>query len=439
MASYLDSLSQGMQNSYSQLYRKPRYTQIGNTQVGSPQRISLDRLYGGSPTYSEMPTLGAPVQAPSPYSSEGLSITGYSPTAYLKEAGWAQDEEGVWMPEWGGQGQIYEDQSGARFVRRGDEWIELDENKKNYELWDYASNPAFKRRHITLQRDLLSIQRSYDSLQKRINEVTNAINNAQNYVEREPLEEELARLKNGMQEMRNEEARLQAEQGKLDQELRSELFESEADIGSWKDQAEELFSGLESGEFDLENLPEGNMMADWIRNVIGNSEMTGGILGDFFDEAGNLAPELQSMYDYIYDHPDTQKQFQEFNRNLAANAIAQGKSVNSGIFAEHYAGQMTEYAIGVGQQVADAMMNEIQDQYTYIASSMEKLLREMVSDEDANQFAERMQLAYDAANQEYEQFIEQMQMQAEELSAARFGDIFTGVLSGILNVAFSFL
>jgi hypothetical protein len=85
------------------------------------------------------------------------------------------------------------------------------------------------------------------------------------------------------------------------------------------------------------------------------------------------------------------------------------------------------------------MMEEIKDQYTYISNSMEKLIKEMVGDEEARAFAERMQLGYDAAQQEYDQFVEQMRMQMEEMNAARFGDIFTGALGAILTAAFIIL
>ncbi|KKK60910.1 hypothetical protein LCGC14_3019650, partial [marine sediment metagenome] len=75
---YLDSLPEGLQSVYGgsqQLYRKPQYTQIGQTRVTSPTRLPLGQgMYG---TQQQLPGAPQTPQYNMPVPQEQVQPTGY--------------------------------------------------------------------------------------------------------------------------------------------------------------------------------------------------------------------------------------------------------------------------------------------------------------------------------------------------------------------------
>lgn len=135
---YLDSLPGGLQNVYGgsqQLYRKPQYTQIGQTRVTSPTQMPLGQgMYGTQQQLPEAP------QAPKynmPIPQQQVQPTGYQ--AYetdIAQAGYDKYKsyQGTeyWMPNIGEGGQplqegdIYEDQGGGKWVWDGNTWLKTE-------------------------------------------------------------------------------------------------------------------------------------------------------------------------------------------------------------------------------------------------------------------------------------------------------------------------
>jgi len=136
--SYLDNLTQGLSNTYSQVYRKPRYTQIGNTSLQMPRTISLDQMYAAPRIETAPPQLQTPTYTP-PIPETQQPITGYQGTeTALEQTGkwhkyrdrWGNE---TWMPtakENGDPlktGDIYEQQSGVKWVWNSqlNTWLQL--------------------------------------------------------------------------------------------------------------------------------------------------------------------------------------------------------------------------------------------------------------------------------------------------------------------------
>jgi hypothetical protein len=338
----------------------------------------------------------------------------------------------IYLPP-GKEGDVYKTDSDALYEYRGGDW----------QLWQSPLEKSFGLEGGAFE-GVEGLTNFYETFMTLVNNPfgagTIALQGAEGMTEEEFIER-LARADNPqdsidevIKNIATPEA-IAAAQYHLD----PEKFIPETTVESWQKQMNDLLAGLDTGEYDLENLPEDNIMSDWIRDVAKLSGQTGDILGDFIDEEGNLAPELQEMQNWFATHQDNQAEWQQFNRDLAMHAISQGRSVNSGYYSEHVANSVGNYAAGIATQATEIIHKEIEAQWKYIANSLERLLIDAGRASEAERFIDQMNTEYDAMLQEYNQEIMSLSEAIAQNKAAQFGDIFTGILSGILNIGLSFL
>jgi len=111
---YLNELT----NVYTQLYRKPRYTQIGGTRVYEPMRINLDQMYGPRYAPQQLPGAPTPPTYTPPVPEQPVPTVGMRlGEEYPEQAGWQkwttlQGAE-AWMPV--REGDIYTDNLGNKW------------------------------------------------------------------------------------------------------------------------------------------------------------------------------------------------------------------------------------------------------------------------------------------------------------------------------------
>ncbi len=133
---YLDSLPEGLQSVYGgsqQLYRKPQYTQIGQTRVTSPTRLPLGQGMYGQP----LPEAPQTPQYNMPVPQQQVQPTGYQ--AYetdIAQAGYDKYKsyQGTeyWLPNRNVDnsplqgGDIYEDQGGGKWIWDGNTWLKTE-------------------------------------------------------------------------------------------------------------------------------------------------------------------------------------------------------------------------------------------------------------------------------------------------------------------------
>ncbi len=229
--------------------------------------------------------------------------------------------------------------------------------------------------------------------------------------------------------------------------------ELEADFTNWQDQITDFMGTLESGDItydpdtgtfvDAEGNTQTGWVADWMKEVVGQSYETGGISGELFtiDEDGNivLAEELQTMSDWFENNPDVQQDYMEYNRQLAAHAIASGKSLNSGYYSEAAANAVSNYAAQQTDQIAQVMMEDIGSQFEYIANSIANMMKDIWKGNQQQMFQEAMATQRAALEQQYDQWTQQMAANVAETNAARQGEIITSIFTFIINMGLLFL
>lgn len=436
---YLDALPEGLQSVYGgtqQLYRKPQYTQIGQTRVTSPTRLPLGgSMYGGQAL--EMPTVGAGGPSPlAPPPDQGIPETGLQTGAedYLGETGqWEQlylSGDWRWMPTNAQEGQVYDDQADTRWMMRNGEWIKFEylqnvqENPRTLEEWFRADSvlaETGKGGNYFPAEGWNTIEEWMQwRLDGRVNDENRAV------------------LENGL--------RLKG----IDPTTGTEL---EADFTNWQDQITDFMGTLESGDItydpdtgtfvDAEGNTQTGWVADWMKEVVGQSYETGGISGELFtiDEDGNivLAEELQTMSDWFENNPDVQQDYMEYNRQLAAHAIASGKSLNSGYYSEAAADAVSNYAAQQTDQIAQVMMEDIGSQFEYIANSIANMMKDIWKGNQQQMFQEAMATQRAALEQQYDQWTQQMAANVAETNAARQGEIITSIFTFIINMGLLFL
>ena len=220
---------------------------------------------------------------------------------------------------------------------------------------------------------------------------------------------------------------------------------AQLEIQSWQDQMNAMISDLQSGKWttdagvDIEGMRNsGQPFANWMADVLEESYKTGSIMGDFVDENGNLAPELQTMEQY-FQSPEQERAYNKFSRELAFNALAKGQPLNSGYYSNYVADIVANRSAEIAGQVSDVMMKDIESQYTYIAESLKNMLQKAGRDAEAETLATQMATQYKALQQQYQEQADLLAAQIAEEDAARTGDIFTGVLAAILSIATAIL
>ena len=457
--SYLDYMSQGMQSAYgggySQLHRKPQYTQIGQTKMTQPTRIGLDNMYGQAP--QALPELGqAPTFTMQPGAgtiTQGQYGTGYE--EYLETSpDWEKirvEEADRWMPTNPVEGQIYDDPSEKRWVFAGGEWkseithggrtleeeytnwmAETDEKFRDISLEDFM---IYRLYMVDYGLDEWSKEDILQTLQMR--GIT-----AEAMLSRLDIIDQWLRDKAGWSE-----ELLAAQRAKAEGHITG--IEGYSVTEDWNVGFQDLLDQINAGDIDYltdegmldtTTLREQGAMGNWLADMLEESYKTGDIAGDFYDEEGNLAPEFQTMMDWFGEMDETtRKQYEDYNRAMARHSIQSGHSINSGYYSEAFANSVATRGMQVSEQFATQMMSEMEDQYNYIAKSMEKLLKDMGKDEEAIAFADKIKTERDAVIEEMRQQAELLAAQIGETEAARRGQIISSIVTGIIMAFMAFL
>jgi len=457
---YMDNVGGGVQDSfggYQQMHRKPRYAQIGNTRMQAPLSLGLDKMYGGQQTMQSAPGMESPtkysIPMPENYVSEG-GFGGTNKTAaynqYLQERGWTKDESGRWMPEGTEQYQTYEDAGGNRYIYTNGEWKQMTRTEEGkYTLGeDYALQQARaeQTRYVEKIDEARAALTEHEKLMPTPPNPRYAGNAAV-----QAYEAELAEWQAKKDEL---EHQIETYQSMIDWRKNQIMQEVEregatVDTQRWQDQLQGLMDQIEMGEIsytdeegniDVSSLREsGNVMSDWLADVLEESANTGVIQGALTDEEGNLAPELETMVSYYESNPELQENFDRFNKQMAMNAIASGQSLNSAYYSEHTANIVADYSAQVGEHIVQTMMGELESQYNYVQNSFAAAMKQAGIDVDTDVFAANMERAYDAIREEYRQGIEQLAMAVAEREADRRGAIFSGILSFVIDSALSLI
>jgi len=433
--SYLDSLPQGMQSAYggyNQLYKKPSYTQIGQTRVSSPMTLPLGQgMYG---TQQELPEVGAGQPTPiAPTPEQGIPETGLQTGAedYLgtEGSGWEQivlDGVPQWMPTNVQEGDVYETTDQKRYIWRNGEWVGEGQTMPppswgNQNLYNqYINSTAGADDNVSYTDYLEYLRRTAVNQYEQKPDIF-----GDNPALIQAIDDELALIG-------------QTPEGEV----------LEPTIVNWQDQLSTFMESMQGGDLtydaatgtfvDAEGNAQDSWMSTWMSEVIGRSHETGGISGeDFFtiDEDGNitLAEELQTMSDW-FDQNDVNEDYARYNRELAAHAIASGKSLNSGYYSEAAANAVSNYAAQQTDQIAKVMTDDITSQFNYIANSILNMMKDIMDVDEKQMFADAMRTQQEALEKKYAQQMQQLAMNAAETDAARFGNILSGVITAIINI-----
>ncbi len=501
---YLDSLPEGLQSVYGgtqQLYRKPQYTQIGQTRVTSPTRLPLGgSMYGGQAL--DLPTVGAGDPSPlAPTPEQGISVTGVQTGAedYLRDTGdWERhvgsEGQETWLPRTAEEGQWYEDETGQVWFRERGEWQE--QETEGVATADITSNLSWATKKISADLNWLNKYVDMNQTPFGTNHVVRGISNYLNgsatieelkalaltdvpgkaewdkiipllevheakvieikkYADMLGIDVDVNRLRNDYQYGKDIEAQINtrvSEEGEFVNITNFEGLQQNL-ITGWQENITEFMDSFESGDItydsdtgtfvDAEGNAQTGWVTDWMSEVVGKSYETGGISGELFttDEDGNivLAEELQTMSDWFENNTDAQQDYMEYNRQLAAHAIASGKSLNSGYYSEAAADAVSNYAAQQTDQIAKVMMEDIGSQFEYIANSIANMMKGIWEDNKRNAFLDQMETQRAALEQQYKQWTEQMAANVAETNAARQGEIITAIFTFIINVGLAFL
>jgi hypothetical protein len=387
----------------------------------------MDQMYGASPFGGGQALPSYAPTTPTYTMPQGQSTVGsaYWETGdYLANQGWQKVDE-WWMPP-GKEGEVYRPNEKAVYEFRGGRW----------QRWQPTLQPI-----PFAGGQFETLEEMHASLLASVKGLPGGKGNELMQFPGATFKDFLEKLVNGesfgtyVDQFITPAVREQAQML-----LTPEEYEPESTVENWNESLSTLIKQLDTGEMTIEDLANSdNIMAGWLQTVLDQSVQTGDILGNFIDENGNLAPELQEMQNWFATHQDNQEEWQKFNRDLAMHAISQGRSVNSGYYSEHVANSVAGYAAGVTEQATQVIQREIQDQWNYVANSLKEVLKMAGQESQLAQFEADMQLAYDKMLQDYSQQIQLLAQAIGENKAAQFGDIFTGILSGILNIGLSFL
>jgi len=459
----MDSLSQGMQQSggYKKLARPSNYTQVGQTRVEAPLRVSLDRLYGGqqSPQAPQMPSYGAPPAQTWSEPQVSQSGTDADLEAYLSGKGYDKETGHVtgwdtYRPADPTHGQAYQDSGGTMLLwnQNTGQW----EGMEDSEFWQFASG-ADQSQMKSFTAGLTNMDKLIGENNQRISNLQMAIQNLESQDQGKTRNRnEIETYKQGIKKFQQENAEYNQMKEQLNQEIAGleksvedrirggaeEYLETAPTAQTWQENLTGLLDNLDrdefmddDGEFDIEALrASDNVMADWVADILEDSSLTGMVAGDFMDEAGNLAPELQSLQDFFNNNPDMAAEQQRFSRSLAHNALQSGRSLNSGFYSDFVAGEVARVNAEVAEYTSGVIMKEIQGQYSYIANSFAQTLREAGRATEADMIQSQLSLAYTEMEQAFDQHSQDLSQRIAEQEAARRGQIFTGIITTLINL-----
>jgi len=468
---YMDNLSQGYQNTYgggyTQMYRKQPQTQIGGSQIKAPMRISLDRMYGGVPQ-------GPPQAPPALQYNIPIPEDTYQPTAgytdydaYLELQGFElyQDPQTgteLWRPANATEGQVYTAPGGTPLIWEDNQWKLYSESRaayetgtggvsfdENYLMQGAITGTAHWTYYQAAQYGMGNFGEMYEWARTNMGESRDYGQWA--WAMRQELIDVIANVNAADHVMglsgANKEAYVQQltdiANGLLSETQRLQNVEPTSE--NWQDQLNSLTEQLAAGEIDYldENgnldvtalIESGNIMGKWLADVLTTSFETGLIQSDFYDEEGNLVPELESMATYFESDPEAMEQWNRYNKELGMSAIARGQSMESAYYSETAANAVAGYGAQAADQVTKILQNEMKMQYEYIANSFKNVLTEMGRESEIEAFNIDMQNAYDEIMQTYDIGIQELADQIADGQSAQAGSIFSGIFSFIVNAA----
>lgn len=446
---YLDSLPGGMQSAYggySQLYRKPQYTQIGQTRVSSPTKLPLGQgMYGSQGL--ELPSLPEPAPYSIPESPDTIPDTQYDVDyeQALQESGnWEQytvasDNSQLWFPSNAQQGQQYTDIAGGTWVRWGNTWLKtIPDEQGGLKFADAEDQPIVGAAEIVDAQSQGDIDAQIAALEQ---------------------EKALLRTPAGGGAPGGAEAPRNAERiREIDEEIDRLRGLTPGDVpaidtsldtlANYEDTLENLIESLNDGDLTFDPLTgqltdaEGNIiegaMSTWLSGMMAESYKTGDIAGALYevDEDGNItmSQELQDLMDsYSMLDERTQGEMMEFNRQMAAHSLASGQSLNSGYYSEHVANVMADRSMKVTSTFSEQIGKEMQDQYSFIAESLSDIMKSFMSAEEVEAFNANMATQKDAIDEMIRQQSELLAASIAEADAAKTGQIITAIFTLIIG------
>ena len=446
MATYLGADNSGVAGT---MYRRQPFTYIGQTKMSSPFKLNYDTTIA-SAAQSTAPNVGTYTL---PQNEQSIPTSGQQMdlgTAFpgFKDQ-WVPGAGNVSFPVSGTPGQVYEDSNGNRWYLTGykgdfPEWKKIVQNKETG-AWE------FEDKSQTMQPFTYEQQSQIDTLNAQIK----AINRQLQF---KPSTG--AQYSGGREWVNPIWAQLEGQKAELQKQLNAITQTSrtigEAEIFSPVTQMKNVMKGIGAGDIKITNddgvLDTTDLRAqggygNWMADMLENSYKTGALQTDFYqtDAQGNVVkddnnkpvyvPELQTMINYITNGtPEDQQKWNQYRRDVAGYALAQGQTVNSGYYQDALASDIANRAAQASTQISTMMTKEIESQYEYITNSLGNALVEMGYLTTKEGFAQEMATNYAKINEAYREGIEELAQQVAEAHAARRGDVFAGILGGLTNV-----
>ena len=482
---------------YSQLYKKSPYTQIGQTRVSSPMTLPLGQgMYGTQqelPTIGG----GQPITAPPPPQGILETGNQQSAEDYLQGSGdWelnvGDTGQETWLPKNAEEGQWYQGEGEDLWFYQGGKWVQQKETYGYGELRGSIETNVqnMKQSYTFLTSTMrnweevrgymygtLSLQEARQMLNERVQQ-QDRYNKAQVRKDADRILKHMERIEAGKTQLSKygnmmgidvdfdqffgpegiDEKGLRQYVNDLQEGLLPVLeenktggnvnvvnFKSVQDnmISGWQEQVSNFMDTLDSGEvswdadsgtFMSDGETQSGWVTDWMSEVVKKSYETGGIAGmDYIDAEGNLAPELQTMSDWFDQNLDVGEDYARYNRELAANAIASGKSLNSGYYSEAVADVMANRTMQVSQIFSERITKEMSSQYEFIANSMGDIMKDFMSEEQRIAFDAGMAGQKAAIDEMIREQSELLAASIAETNAARTGQIFSAIFTLIIG------
>jgi hypothetical protein len=420
MATYLGAESGG--GVAGSMYRRQPFTYIGQTKMSSPFKLNYDTTIA-SASQSTAPSIGTYTPSVNenaiPTSGGNLNWEATFGNNYEK------DVNGIWWPKNPTEGQTYTNDAKESYIFTGGKWLRSGElpwipgkmtMEENY-LKAQAWNDAHAQPQQTYREWLLNVWKE---------------TGAENY----PNYQFAKELSNA----------LKAEG------ITPEGTQLTPTYISGTQQFEDVMKKIDTGEIDITNddgmldttsLREQGDFGNWMANMLEDSYKTGALQDDFIqtNEDGTVGytPEIQTMIDYITSGTrEDQQRWQQYRRDVAGYALAQGQTVNSGYYQDALASDVANRAAQASEQISSLMTKEITSQYEYISNSLQNAFREMGLVTDDETFQAAMKTKFEEIMQSYNEQIALLAQQTAEQQAARRGDVFGGILGAMANAMLGF-
>jgi len=468
MATYLGSNDSGAAGS---MYRRQPFTYIGQTKMSSPFKLNYDTTMASSPQ-STAPNVGTYTLPDNPQSiptaGQNLNMEGVFGD-FEKRYMYGSD---ILVPKTATEGQVYQDSNNNKYTYTNGTWVK----------WQ---TPTVTGTTTEMQGQQTAGWNSALEIAVPIGTMApiqiNGITNGQGWQLDQLLEYGNAHPDKQVEILAGIRAKIKwnrdrASDKKYWDNVLNNFDKASATVSAYSDalkyytgpvditdptaQMKDVMGKISKNELKLTNedgmLDTTDLRAQggygiWMADMLETSYKTGNLQADFYqtDEQGNVikdennkpmyVPELQTMINYITNGtPEDQKKWQQYRRDVAGYALAQGQTVNSGYYQDALASDIANRAAQASSQISATITKEISDQYEYITNSLGNALVEMGYLTSKEGFANKMATDYAKIEEAYREGIEELAMQVGEAEAARRGDIFAGILGGLANVMLGF-